>query len=350
MKILAKNLKQGFVKVLAEDPDDLWYLSQTVEQGDLVSSKTTRKLKIGDNENAKSVKKTMTLEIQVDKVQLEQGGLRISGIIMRGTEDVPQGSAHSLSIEVGSNLKIIKENWLNYQLARLKEASEAKPSKILICLHDRESAVFAKITRMGYEILSELKGNVQKKDERDSRTTDFYAECTKVLEEYDRRYELEHIILASPAFFKEDFLKQVKNSDLKKKMVLATSSSAGGSALAEVLKRDELKTVLEKDRARKEMQLVEKLKEEISTTKRAAYGIKEVEQAAKSGAVEHLLVTNSHIEKCREQGVFEQVEKAMSMTEQAGGKVHIISGDHSAARELDGLGGVGAVLRYQISF
>lgn len=350
MKILANNLKQGFMKVLAENPDDLWYLSQVIEAGDLVSSKTSRKIKIGDTENAKSVKKAMTLQIRVDKVQLESGSLRVMGSVTQGPEDVPIGSAHSLSIEPGSDLKINKEKWPKFQFARIKEASESKPSKILICVHDRETAIFALVNRLGFEKLSELKGDVQKKDDRAQKAGNFYNECISVLEEYQKRYDLEHIIIASPAFFKEDLQKQITDEKLKEKSVLATCSGVSQGAISEVLKRDELRGILAKDRARAEMQLVEKLKQEISTSGKAAYGINEVEETAKAGAVESLLVTNNFIRTSREEGTFPRVEAAMAQVELAGGRVHIISGEHTGTGELDGLGGIGAILRYKMNY
>lgn len=350
MKILDKNLKQGYVKVLVENPDDLWYLSQIIDVHDFVRSRTTRKIKIGDSENAKSVKKPMTIEVQVDKIQYETESLRLLGKVTEGPEDVTTGSAHSLSLEIGSDLRIRKIKWLDYQVSRLEEASTDAGSRILVCVHDRETALFALVKRQGFEKISQLSGNVQKKEDGATSTGDFYEDCVKVLTEYRSRYNLEHIILASPAFFKEDLLAKVRDDDLRKIIVMATCSGVGDGAITEIMKRDELKGVLAKDRARKEIKLVEKLMANISTDGASAYGLVEVEKSVNAGAVEDLLITNAFIEKNREENTFERIEKMLNSVEQQKGRVHIIAGEHAGSDQLNGLGGIGAILRYRLNY
>ena len=48
MKLLSKDLRKGYVKLTVENLDDLWYLSQIVDTGDLVKGVTFRKIKIGE--------------------------------------------------------------------------------------------------------------------------------------------------------------------------------------------------------------------------------------------------------------------------------------------------------------
>ena len=46
MKISYKNLKQGRIRMTAENLDDLWHLSRIIEEGDVVRGKATRKVKL----------------------------------------------------------------------------------------------------------------------------------------------------------------------------------------------------------------------------------------------------------------------------------------------------------------
>ena len=66
MKILSSDFKKGNVSLHIEDLDDLWQLSHIIDPGDLVKAKTTRKVKIGNSENAKVTKKTLTLTIEAE--------------------------------------------------------------------------------------------------------------------------------------------------------------------------------------------------------------------------------------------------------------------------------------------
>ncbi len=85
MHLISSDFKKGFAKLKVNDKNDLWYLSHLIDQGDIIKGKTTRKIKIGEGENAKSVKKTLTLTIQAETVELTEISLRINGKVKEGT-------------------------------------------------------------------------------------------------------------------------------------------------------------------------------------------------------------------------------------------------------------------------
>jgi len=350
MKILYKDIKKGKIKLKIENLDDLWYLSYILDKGDLVKGQTQRKIKIGEKD--KQIKKTFFLKIRVESVEFHKYSdvLRISGKIEEAPEEVSKGSHHTINAEINTKLTIEKENFLNYQIEKLKEASKAKIPKILICVMDREDAFFAMLKTYGYELLSKLEGDVQKKRIQQKKKNTFYKEIIKIMEDYDKRYKLDNIILASPAFFKEDLLKELNNQELKKKIVTATCSSVKEDAINEVLKRQEIQKVLKKDRFAKEINLVEKLLKEISKNNLATYSFKETKKATEAGAVSELLITDNFIHNRRQSGKFHEVDKLMKLIEQNRGKITIISSEHDGGKKLDGLGGIGALLRYKISY
>ena len=351
MKIIHQNLRKGEIKLKIENQDDLWYLSSFIDQKDTVKARTLRKIKIGEaDSNMKVVKKPVTLEIEVEKTELNPEALRISGIIKEGYEDIPKGSHHTISSEINDEVLIIKDKWLKFQLDRLKEACSEKSSNILIVVMDREEAIIALTKRSGFEILTSIKGEVQKKEEKASHREGFYDEIIKILGSYSERYNTDSIIIASPAFFKEDLFKQVKDSSLKKKIVLATCSSVDNSAINEVLKRPEVKQVVSQQREAEELKLVEELLAEISRFGKASYGFKETKQASESGAVQVLLVTDSLITKMREEGRFEDLDLMIKTVDSEKGDIHIINSKNDAGKKLDGLGGIAAILRYKLNY
>jgi protein pelota len=117
-----------------------------------------------------------------------------------------------------------------------------------------------------------------------------------------------------------------------------------------VLKRDEVKKALATDRTTKEINLVEDLMREISTSGKAAYGIKEVEAAVDNGAVEMLLVSDTLIQKLRSENKFAPLEHLMKSADSINADIHLISGQHEGGKKLNGLGGVGALLRYKLNY
>src|SRR3989338_4799207 len=190
MKLIYSDFKKGEAKVKVENADDLWYLNQIVEKNDLVKGKTFRKIKIGDETQRKQevVKKPVLLLMQVEKVEFSKfsNALRISGLVREGPEDVPLGSYHTFNIEENSIIKIIKKKWLGFQIDKLKEASKETQARILICVHDREEAYFALMKKYGYQLLSNIKGTVAKKDDLKKIESTFYKEIMRQLEGYDK--------------------------------------------------------------------------------------------------------------------------------------------------------------------
>jgi protein pelota len=143
-------------------------------------------------------------------------------------------------------------------------------------------------------------------------------------------------------------MKQIKDPELKKKIITATCSSVDKTAFNEVLKRPEVTTALKESRVVEEINLVEDLMKEIMTGKLAKYGIDHVENAVNSGAVKTLLITDSYIRKTREEGTFARTDSVLKNAESMKGKVVIISSEHEGGKKLDGLGGIAVILRYQI--
>ncbi|MBT7903414.1 mRNA surveillance protein pelota [Candidatus Woesearchaeota archaeon] len=351
MKII--SFKKNEAKVEIETADDLWYLSSIVDNCDIVEGKTERKIKIGEatDRSQKIVRKWVYLKLSVEKIEFHKysSSLRISGKITEGPEDVAKGSYHTFSIEPGTQIKIVKETWLSYQTKKLKEASEKAKSKILVCVFDREDAYVGLLNRQGYELLTKLKGNVAKKDEAKQIVTNFYSEIITVLKEYATRYNVEKIIVGSPAFWKDEFLKNVKDPEFKKKLVMATCSSVDEKAINEVLKRPETQTVLKQDRIAQEVQLVDKILSEISKEGKIAYGMFEVKNATNMGAVSKLIVTDGLIQKLREQETFDELNRIMKEADKQKADIVIIDSENSGGQKLDGISGVAAILRFKLN-
>ena len=351
MKIISEDYKKGFVKLKIENLDDLWYLTYVIDKSDIIKSKTYRKIKIGKDtdRNKKVIKKAALLSIEVEKFEFAKYSnvLRVSGIIREGPEDIPLGDHHTLNLEECSIFSLQKSSFLKYQMDKIKEASKNDNSKILVCVHDREEAYFAILKKYGYELLSSIRGEVQKKTDVKTENKNFFAEIKKSIELYDQKYNFNNIIIASPGFWRE-YIQKIILDPLKKKVVYATCSSVGESGINEVIKRPEVQTVLKQEKFAEEIEKVEKLLEEISKKGKAEYGLKEVKKGIELGAVSDLLITDNFIHKKRQEDNFEEIDFLMRKAESMQGQIHIISSEHEGGKKLDGLGGIAAILRYKI--
>jgi len=350
VKITKSDLKQGIIRVVPENADDLWTLSQVIDAGDEISGKTTRKIKLEGDRKSEITKKIVFLKVSTERVEFDAPGeLRISGKIVEGPEDVARGSYHTISVEAGQSITILKHKWLSYQLDRIKEAAAAKPPKVIVCAFDRDEAVIAKLTKKGYEVLARLKGEVAGKRMETKITKNFYEEIISNLREYSQRFAVDKIILASPAFWKDELMKVLKDEDIKKKTILATVASGDEQGVKEALKRPETQEALRQDRVSKEIKLVEQVLTGISKGSAVAYGLDDVALAAAAGAVSTLLITDALITKQRAENKFSDIQNVLDSVEKSKGAVVIVGSSHEGGKKLDGLGGIAALLRYRLS-
>ena len=63
-----------------------------------------------------------------------------------------------------------------------------------------------------------------------------------------------------------------------------------------------------------------------------------------------MLITDDFIHKKRQEDKFEDIERLMRTVESMNGSIHIISSEHEGGKKLDGLGGIGALLRYKLNY
>jgi protein pelota len=347
MKIIHKDLKHGLVKIKVDSTEDSWYLSSIIEQEDYVSGMTERKIKIGGtDEKSKISRRIVFIKIKVEKIDYDSV-LRVSGPIVEAPEDIPKGDFHTFPFDDGVIASIEKSSWSRYAVKKLEEATKGDKTNILIVAFDREEAIFALLKNNGYEEMLDLKGDVSKKDFEEKKTN-FYLEIYKQIVEYDKKYLFSNIVLASPAFWKEYLMKEIEDDKIKKKITLATCSSIDGSTINEILKRPELKTVLEKDKSSRESTLIEELLEAIRKDN-AAYGINQVKEKLISGNLSVLLISENLIKKAKSDKTYGFLDRIMNDAELLNADIRIISSE-DASKKLDGLSGIAALLRWKENY
>ena len=352
MKIIEEDEKNGIVEVFPETLDDLWHLSHIVEVGDNASSKTTRRIQdtTGDKTRGdRGIKKTFYLGLDVQNIEfhLFTGKLRLTGVITRGPEDlVPLGSHHTLEVKLNTALTIKKDRWPKWAINRLNQAIEAskKLSAIIVVLED-DTATLGLMRQFGIEYYGPIKGSVSGKrivdKNRQKNITEFYEKVIDSITKFD---SIQNIVIAGPGFVKNDFYDYLKDkhSDLAKISIVESTGAGGRNGIAEVLKKGTVEKLTSENRVAQEMAAMENLLTEIGkNSSKVAYGIKETKHAVNLGAVSQLLVLDTQVPK-------DDMGDTMDMVENMKGEVLVISSQHDGGKQLESLGGVAALLRYEI--
>lgn len=353
MRIVYQDKKKGVIEVVPETLDDLWHLSHIIEEGDLVSSLTSRRIQDSTGERIRSdrgIKKTFFMGVRVDEISFHKytGKLRATGTIEIGPEDlVPLGSYHTLDLKLKNSIKIQKEKWSKWNIKRLKDSikSSKKPTALIVSIED-DTADIGIIRQYGVDYYGPIIGSVSGKriiqKNRKQAINDFFTELADVIDGFK---DVKAVIIAGPGFSKgdfHDFLLQ-KYPEIAKISILESTGAGGRSGIAEVLKKGIIEKMATEGRIAFEIRKVEDMLSEIGkSSKLVAYGKKEVGEAVQTGAAENLLV----IDELVREG---EIEKLMDLTENMGGNVIIISSEHDGGKQLSSLGGIAALLRYPLT-
>ena len=334
MKILHQDLKKGEIKVKVEGEEDCWHLYNIVEEGDYIEGFTYRsKENTGDKIRSKKVEKERVyLKIKVTDKEFHEftNVLRIRGIIVEGIEET--GAYHTFNIQPNMEIKIIKEEWKDIHLKRLKESLKIQP-KIAILSMDDEYATIAIVHEYGLQelatIFSHKSGKMyeSKYDEKG-----YYGEILSKIKNINVP-----IAIVGPGFDKNNFVEFAKGQ--LKNYVVENTAHAGMPGAYEAIKRGVIEKINKENRVAKEIKIMEKFFEEISKDGNAIYGIEEIKNALDMGAIEKLIVLDSMVR---------EYEDIIKKTEQMGGDVVIISHFHEGGAKLQALGGLAALLRYKL--
>ena len=354
-------MKEGKITLKIEILDDLWHLYNLVSPGDTVVSRTTRRVKVGDDDARKqdSVRKPMTLVLKVDDVAFHafSNRVRIKGVILEGPSDlVNLGSYHTFNVEQGSTLTIVKDHWPRFMLERIKEAEKAGQSSVclLVTIEDGVAELFL-VADFGIQEAVRVRTSISRKrgDQKayDATMRDFFSNVGIAIRSQLEQNEVAVIVIAGPGFVKDhfsEFLRSLKIKDLPPVSV-ESSNSIGFPGAKEILFRGVISKAIEGLKLEIETQLIEGLIEHIAKGDGlGAYGDKEVKGAVEYGAVEHLLITDKKLREGDERQR-RWMDNLIRNTEKTRGQFHIVSTDHPAGDQLQNLGGIGAILRFKIA-
>ena len=348
MRVLKRDMKAGVIKLLVENGDDLWHLRHLLQQGDLVHAVTYRREeRSGDMVRAEKLeRRRMYLGVEVEQVEYADFSdrLRVLGLIRDGPDDVPRGDHHTLTIAEGDDVKVQKARWMGFELDRIEEAVRAtrRPHVLILCIDD-EAAVFAAVRQSGVERLSEIPGPGTLKGHDRPPKGVREAWFSELMDEMARvgagRLPL---ILVGPGFIRQELLEFVRSRrpELVARVTTEGTGQAGWVGVQEAIRRGMVSRVVEGARVEQETERVEAVLASVGKgDQMASYGLREVAESIRAGAVDTLLVSDDVVREGEMVALLEEAEGV-------GSRVLVVSTSHEAGERLSRLGGVAALHRY----
>jgi protein pelota len=387
MKIRQQKLKRrdGTIELVPETLDDLWHLKYIIENRDLVSAFTKRRVE-GTTDKIRpeaAEKKSVHLTIEVSGMEFHRfsNRLRVRGVIRSG---VDTGEYHTINIEIGSMVGITK-HWKPDQLERIEDAKATsdRPRVTIITVESGEAEI-GRVRQFGVDLVSHVTKPSGKQG--GDFTHEFFASAADALSKSVAGGEDHSIIIAGPGFIKEDFMEYLRSSnpDIAARAVLEDTVSTGMPGFIEVLRRGAVDRIVQESRIGRETEMMDALMREISTDGKCAYGTIEVMTALELGAIETLLIVDETLRNFREAGAGAlqgavtgagsrdemesrtgrgtgegggkesgaksgiDADDLLRRVEQMQGRVVVLSSEFEPGNRLDALGGMAALLRFKI--
>jgi len=327
------------IRLLPESIDDLWHLQHIISPGDLVFATTFRSVDTaGDKIRPEKVeKRPVRLGVRIERLEFSEHGirLRLTGIIEHG---VDTGAFHTINVETGYEISVIK-HWRTLELERIERAVKASVYGVIhiLTMEEGEGELF-RLRQYGPESIITLTSGSGKGAETESRSGFFDTVLAHIADISGP------LIIAGPGFIKDDFVKFAKNRSgpLMEKAVVVETRRIGRGAVQEVIGKGALDKLIEDLQLSREVRMMDEVLLRISQDGAVAYGLKEVQEAIGYGAVEQVLIADTLL---RDLEITRLIEQAEAMR----AAIVVLSSSFEPGERLVALGGIAALLRYNLA-
>jgi len=328
----------GEIRLFPENLDDLWHLEHLIGPGDLVFATTMRATEAASDKLRpdKPEKRPVRLGIRVDRTEFHRfaNRLRITGVIEQGEE---AGSYHTLNIEPGYEISVIKR-WRQVDRERIDRAVKASVYEAvhILTIEEGEAEIF-RMRQFGPEGVLTITSGSGKESGTEMRSS-FFERVVSHVEGMTGP-----LVIAGPGFIKDDLVRHLRstNPDLAARTLVVETRRIGSGAVQEVIGLGILERIHEDIQLGNEVRLFAELLARIAKGLPAAYGRAEVQKAIECGACERLLVVDTLL---RDEAIVHLMDRAELL--KAG--IVVFSSAFEPGKQLEGLGGIAALLRYHI--
>ncbi|MCH8519363.1 MAG: hypothetical protein LAT82_01270 [Nanoarchaeota archaeon] len=341
MKLLKAQENSNFY--LIEHFDDIWVLSKYILKDDIVCSKSTRKVAIGDDKT-KQVTKVIYVELRVKKVEFEHLELRIQGTIENETEFTTKGSHHSLQYSIGDTIEI-KESNVSFQRPNflkklLHSALNSMKNKFLIILCDVDSLIVARASLFSIDVLFEKSRLGSKKFFSTHKQTTNLEEMINSLDDVSFQ-EYNFVIFAGVGTYKNQLKVLCEKKYPSFKSVVIDTLDCEVSTVSKIVDELKHKNIIDDVSEQRASEKIELFLKSLATDNKVAYGVENIVDLISQGVVKEIILTSSFYNEFLE-NYFSSIE----ILEQMGGEITIISSNSHHGSIVQGMGGVVALLRY----
>ncbi|CAK8543965.1 unnamed protein product [Lathyrus sativus] len=384
MKLLEKDFalnQTGTVKIIAEEPDDVWLLYNLITVGDVVTADTTRKVHLESNKNTASrVKLTLHLKVTCHEFHKDSSTLRVHGRNLEPNQHVAAGSFHTLTLERNKPFELQKKLWDRNSVEALSDAtensssssSEANLAVVVLQQHQAEIHLLGKgVTTRCSKI--EASSHSRKKSSYSSSSNVFLRDVFTAFVKHVDFKVVKSVVIAgdsrdnddktslSPTIFRRFLLSEARRlrmryiEENKSRIVVVgsrcnTNNNKGNCDfdLREIFNDVAVMNLIKDSNLGLEIRVFKELWDMVcNNSDRVCYGPKHVESAHEMKAIDTLLISDD-LYRNEEIDMRKKYVGLVKSVKEGGGKALVYSSMHVSTPQLDQLTGVAAILRFPL--
>lgn len=355
MKVLNYDQEKNLIVLIPTSLEDLLLLYDFIDKEDLVSGKTHRVIKFGENQEEKEkVQIDVTIETEEKFLDFQKGCLHVSGKVVEGPEEIEgiKGKFQTISILINKEYKIRKKTEDRFKWFLLFRRLEEKARKLIVLAVDSEEATLAVVPEVGEIEIQSFFGDSS--DKRDTKAREYLL--SRFLDELEKNVVKKlkalnaPIIITGPGFVKEKLAERLKSYDELRDRVVAvvSSTSASIAGINEVIKSEAVGKALGEFKAYKEAKAVEDVLKQLGQDPSLVlFDVEKIREFARRGAISLLLLVDN-ITSVLSPKLYSLLNEVLIEVEMHGGTVMLVNSKSEAGKKLRSLGGIAAMLRYKI--
>lgn len=352
MKILKREPQLWRLRI--ETEDDLWTLARLARKGMHIGmlgerrDQTTGGEEGGRAKSAERKKMWIRLRIESTEYQTFNENLRVHGTIEEAHFDI--GMHHTHIVEIRDDVELTSPHFFSSSDRDLLRQSEkaSGQTNVVLAVVETDEVVLFHVTARGLRegATWTMRGGGKRGEIRHSAgiAATFRSKVIDAL--VDTLGENTPLVVCGPGHARDALLSDLKTSGETRMMKSIATSMAGRAGANEILREGLAGELLSEHAITREISLIEKAWERLSTNGAVAYGPEALMKAMEEGAIETVLIS-ADLLRAENEGIgkLTWMEWANGLSD-IGAELVQCSTDHDAGQQLLGLGGVVALLRY----
>ena len=359
------------VKMSVSTVEDLWHLFNFITVGDIVRTKTVRKVvKETSTGSGASEKRVMKLNVLIQNIDFDPlGELRLSGVNRTESEFVKLNAHHTLSIRVENpqDVEVYKSEWDSLLQDRITEAcnQEGKADTAAIAI-DFGLANVCLVTPSLMVTKAKIECTISKKhrgsgSHRDESIGKFFQQVLDALLQHINFEIVKVVLLCSPGHVREEFMSFIltqaqRFSDVpgpmktllqnKSKFVLVKVSSGYKHSINEALADRNVVQRMQDAKCSNDLRVWQEFQDMMNTNPdRACYTPQYVFAAQSQGAIDKLLVSDA-LFRTQDVQTRRFYISLVETVKACAGHVIVFSSHHVTGEQLTRMSGIAAILRH----